>query len=180
MKRIYLPLILFLLLLLEGVALKLLPPGLVISDLLITPHWVLVFLILVSIFYDREDTYYSVLYALLFGLLFDIVYTGILGVYMFSYALVVYIVHGLRRMLHGNIFASLLLGAVGIVIADIFIYMVYTVVGMTEVVWADYLMTRLLPSLLANWLFLVIIYPLTVNKLTDWGEEQLTGSKSIL
>ncbi|UJL44967.1 rod shape-determining protein MreD [Virgibacillus sp. NKC19-16] len=180
MKRLYLPLILFLLLVLEGVALELLPSGLFMSDLIIVSHWVLVFLVLMAVFYDREHTYYSVLYALIFGLLIDIVYTGILGVYMFSYALVIYIIHGLRRMLHSNIFVTLLLGVIGIALSDISVHTVFKAVGVTDIVWKDYFLYRLLPTVSANLLFLAALYPILVNPLLRWGQEQLSRSKSLL
>src|SRR5690625_6724150 len=86
MKRLYLPLILFLFMVLEGVALELLPAKLVMSNSIIVPHWVFIFLAFIAVFFDEENTYYSVLYAVIFGLLIDVVYTGVLGVYMFSYA----------------------------------------------------------------------------------------------
>ncbi len=102
MSRIVIPFLLFLLLVLEGVALDLLPFSLVESDVQLVPHWVLVFLILKIIFFDREDTYASVIHGFIFGFLIDVVYTGVLGVYMFSYALVVYLIHGLAKVLHAN------------------------------------------------------------------------------
>src|SRR5690625_4122041 len=98
MKRLYLPLILFLFIVLEGVALDLLPVQLLSAQTLIVPHWVFIILIFIVIFYDKEDTYYSIVYAVIFGLLIDIVYTGILGIYMFSYGFGIYIIHELTRL----------------------------------------------------------------------------------
>ncbi|MBP1968799.1 rod shape-determining protein MreD [Virgibacillus natechei] len=178
MKRLYLPFLLFLFLILEGVALELLPAGLIMSDLLIVPHWVLVILLFISVFYDREYTYYSVLYAFIFGLLIDIVYTGILGVYMFSYAFVIYIIQGLRKLLHGNILVTLLLAVIGITLADLSINMIYSTVGLVDMLWADYLMSRLVPTILANLLFLVFLYPVLMKPFASWGKEQLSGKKS--
>src|SRR5690625_651119 len=100
MKRLYLPLILFLFMVLEGVALELLPANLVMSNSIIVPHWVFIFLAFIAIFFDEENTYYSILYAVIFGLLIDVVYTGVLGVYMFSYAVSVYVIYGLKKMIH--------------------------------------------------------------------------------
>ncbi|WP_188453509.1 rod shape-determining protein MreD [Virgibacillus oceani] len=176
MKRLYLPLILFLFVISEGVALELLPPKLVMSDLLIIPHWVLIFLVFVSIFYDKEQTYYSVLYGAIFGLLIDIVYTGVLGVYMFTYALVIYIIHGLKKLLHANIHVTLLLGFIGIVLADLVIYLIFFVIGLTEMPGKDYLIYRVIPTILANLLFLLVLYPFFKKRLIKWSEEQLTNS----
>jgi len=175
MKRLFLPLILFLTVILEGVALELLPARLVTGELLIIPHWAFVLLVCVAIFYDRENTYTSVFYAVIFGLMIDIVYTGILGVYMFTYALVIYVVHGLKKLLHANFYVTLLLGFLGIVLSDVMIYIVYSVVGIADIAFTHYILYRLIPTALANELFLLILYPLVRRRLNEWSKEQLRG-----
>ncbi|WP_306798671.1 rod shape-determining protein MreD [Oceanobacillus saliphilus] len=179
MKRLLFPLILFLLTILEGVALDLLPTDLVMGNLLIVPHWVFAFLIYMVIFYDKDSTYHSVVYALIFGLLIDAVYTGILGVYMFSYALVIYIIHGLKKILHGNFYVLILLGIVGIFLADLLIYAIYTSVGLVDMALENYFLLRMLPTILSNLVFLIVIYPFTAKRLSRWGREQLTGNSAL-
>lgn len=175
MKRLIIPLILFLFLILEGVALELLPATLVKGDLVIVPHWVLAFLVLMSILYDREDTYMSILYGLVFGLLIDVVYTGVLGVYMFTYAVVIYIVHGLTKVLHANIFGAIVLGVTGLVLAEASINVIFSVVGLSEMEWTTYLLYRMLPTVLANLLFLLLLYPFVKRRLDDWRQDDLQG-----
>ncbi|WP_010651044.1 rod shape-determining protein MreD [Oceanobacillus massiliensis] len=178
-KRFYIPLILFLLTILEGVALELLPPDLVKNNMLIVPHWVLAFLIFVAVFYDRDNTYHSIVYGLIFGLLIDVVYTGVLGVYMFSYALVLYIVHGLTKLLQGNIYVLLLLGMLGVCLSELSIYLIYTSAGLIDMVFENYLMDRLLPTVLLNLVFILLIYPFTAKRLARWEREQLTGNSTL-
>jgi rod shape-determining protein MreD len=173
MRHIFLPLILLLLVALEGVAFDILPSSLIDGDIMITPHWVLMFLVLIAIFYDRNDSYHSIIYAVIFGLLIDIVYTGILGVYMFTYAVVIYIIRELRNILHSNIYSSLLFGIISITIAELIINLIYYVVGIMNSVWMDYLMERLLPSILANSIFLLIIYPLFAKRLDKWRNSKI-------
>lgn len=180
MKRLYLPLILFLLMVLEGVALELLPAKLVMSNSIMVPHWVFIFLAFIAIFFDEEDTHFSIIYAIIFGLLIDVVYTGVLGVYMFSYAVSVYVICGLKRMIHANIYGSLILGFIGVILADMLINLIYTVVGITDMLWMDYFIYRLLPTVLANLLFLTVLYPLFMKRLLTWRRELLNRSSSIL
>ncbi|MFC4558951.1 rod shape-determining protein MreD [Virgibacillus kekensis] len=173
MKRLIIPLILFLFLVLEGVALELLPVSLVKGELVIVPHWVLGILLFLAIFYDRENTYYSILYGLLFGLLIDIVYTGVLGVYMFTYGLVTYGTHGLTKMFHANIFTALLLGMAGLLLAELSINTIFSVVGIAEMPWREYLLFRMVPTVIANLLFMIIVYPFLGKRFVNWGEEHL-------
>lgn len=178
MKRLIIPLILFLFLVLEGVALELLPVSLVENELVIVPHWVFVFLLFLAIFYDRENTYFSVLYGILFGLLIDIVYTGVLGVYMFSYAVVIYLIHGLTKMLHANIYTTILLGITGLILTELLINAIFSVVGIFEMVWKDYLFYRLIPTVLANILFLLVLYPIIMKRIASWGDERLSKNNN--
>lgn len=171
MKRLYLPLILFLFIVLEGVALDLLPVQLLSAQTLIVPHWVFIILIFIVIFYDKEDTYYSIVYAVIFGLLIDIVYTGILGIYMFSYGFGIYIIHELRRLVHANFYAVSIIGIIGITLTDLFIHTMYKMIGFADIMWEEYLLLRLLPTVLANLIFLIIFYPVFKKRFINWSSE---------
>src|SRR5690625_894519 len=109
MQKTFIPIILFVLLVLEGVAIDFIPHSIIPEYLMIVPHWTLIFLILVAQFYDKEDTFFAIVYAIVFGLLVDIIYTDLLGVYMFVYPLSIYIITLLKRLFQSNlIIASIL------------------------------------------------------------------------
>ncbi|WLR46133.1 rod shape-determining protein MreD [Halobacillus litoralis] len=110
MSRYFIALLCLFFLIMQGMAMSMLPANLVYSDLLMTPHWILIFLLIIAIFYDKDDTYNAVWYGLPFGLLIDVVYTGVLGVYMITYTLIIYTVHGLNKWLHANFFCGFLIG----------------------------------------------------------------------
>src|SRR5699024_950877 len=107
-----------------------------------------------AIFYERDTTYFSIIYAFVFGLLIDVVYTGVLGVYMFTYAFVIYLVHGLRKVFQGNIYVSLLLGIMSVILADTAIHVIYSAAGIIDMGWSDYAINRLLPTVVSNIVFL--------------------------
>mgnify|MGYP001449026446 CR=1 FL=1 len=173
MKKIYLPLILFILLILEGLTINYLPNEIAFSDYLITAHWILAFLVYTTVYYDNENTYYSIIYAFIFGLFIDIIYTGVLGVYMFSYGIVTYVLRVMQKWLHRNVFVLILFGVTAFVLSDLLIYLMYAVVGITEMIWRDYWLMRSVPTLIANLLFLLLLFPLFKNRLVQWGNEQL-------
>ncbi|MBH0230016.1 rod shape-determining protein MreD [Halobacillus yeomjeoni] len=171
MRRYFIALICLFLLVLQGMAMSLLPSNLVYSDLLMTPHWILGFLILIAIFYDRDDTYYSVWHALLFGLLVDVVYTGVLGVYMVTYGIVTYIIHRLNQSVHAGLVSASLLTIVGIALADTILYIIYSFVSITSMTWGNYAWLRLLPTLAANMIFFILLYPLVKDRISSWSED---------
>lgn len=173
MKKLYLFLILFFLLVFEGIALELLPSKLAVGDLLIIPHWIFIFLFLMSVYYEKESIFYSIIFAITFGLLIDIVYTGILGVYMFVYPVALYLLNSLKKLLHENFLVILVLSGIGIIVTDGMIHIVYTVIGITNMEWLNYLIYRLLPTVLANLIFLIVLYPIMKSRLIKWQKEQV-------
>lgn len=179
MKRVYLPLILLIFLVLEGTAVDFLPREWITSDYNIIPHWVLIILVYMAVFYDYDRTYYCVLYGIIFGFLVDLLYTDILGIYMFSYGMVVYIIHGLKKLLHSNLFVAILLSVVGVALADVVLFVLYTFVGVAELEWGTYAMMRLLPTIAANLIFGLALYPVIPAKFRSWAETQLVRPKSI-
>lgn len=170
MKAFYLPLILFFLLVAEGVALEILPAGIVLNESYLIPHWVFICLVYTALFYDRKNTYYAVLYALIFGFLIDVVYTGILGVYMFSYAVVIYMIHGMSKFLHPSIYMTILLGFAGLVSVEFMINLIFFVIGILDMDWYEYMIYRLLPTVLANIIFLLIVYPFLHKWFPKWAK----------
>ncbi|MDC3412470.1 rod shape-determining protein MreD [Terrihalobacillus insolitus] len=177
MKRFFLPLLLLLFLVFEGVAPEILPRDLINGKLYIIPHWVLVFSIMITIFYDLDHTFYAVLYGVIFGFIIDVVYTDVLGVYMFFYGVVNYFIHGLKLVLHSNLFIALLLVALGVTLADVGLYVTYNFIRIADVTWQDYAMSRLIPTVVANLFFLIVIYPLFKGKLEQWSELQLNKKR---
>lgn len=165
--------ILFILLVLQGLAIDLLPSSLATSDVLIVPHWLLLFLMLIALKYDRNETFYSIIYSIAFGLLIDIVYTGMLGIYMFVYPVSVYVAHILKRMFHTNILMSSIIAVITITVTEVLIYYIYTILGMIDATMSYFLLYRLLPTTLANLLFFLLIYGLFSQLLVRWSNEQL-------
>lgn len=176
MRRVYIPFILFFLVVFEGVALDLLPTMFISSKTLIVSHWVFVFLILVAIFYDDSHTYFSVFYAIIFGLFIDIVYTDLLGIYMFTYTIIVYIVHQLTKLFHANFYITILLTILGLAMVDISIYLLYSVIGKVNILWEEYMLYRLLPTVLANIIFSIFAYFVFKNRLITWSQRNRKGS----
>lgn len=167
-RRLLLPLLLFLIVIIEGVALQLLPKSISAGGLYIIPHWVFIALLISAIFYDKDRTYYSVVYGAIFGLLIDIVYTDFLGVYMFSYAAVIYVIHELKNKMHENMIVTIILAIFGLGFVDLIIHTIYFVVGATQISWSVYLLNRMLPTSLANIFFLIPLYILFARRMEDW------------
>src|SRR5699024_7826183 len=170
MSRLYVILVLFIIFILEGVALDLLPTRLVLSKLVFVPHWVLMFLILQALFFEKKGSYYTVIYAAVIGLLIDVVYIEILGIHMFTYALIVYLVLEAKGIVLETFAVTIILGVLAVGLADIFIYFIYLVIVIGTVSWPYYFIYRIVPTIVANIIFLLMLYPLAAHFLVKWRD----------
>lgn len=160
MRKSFLIIALFFFLVAEGVALELLPGNLINVSIIMIPHWILVFLIIVNFFYETKKPHTFIIYAIIFGLLVDIVYTDTLGVYMFAYGLALYTTTLLKRVLQENFVMTVITTIIAVIITEAIIGIIYTALGITRVYWLDNLTERLVPTIIANIVFLLIIYPI--------------------
>ncbi|MBM7541780.1 rod shape-determining protein MreD [Amphibacillus cookii] len=178
MSRVYLPLILLFLLVMQGAMIELIPARFDELGWLIVIHSVFLFLVLFTMFYDLENTYYALFFAILFGFLIDAVYTNILGVYMFSYAISIYFVHGMRKLLHANFYVASLLAFVGVGLVDFLLYLIYYATDVTQMHMTDYLMNRMIPTMVVNLIIFLIFYALFKRKLVKWSKERFDEKRS--
>ena len=173
MIRLVLIGITFLILVSEGVALELLPTVLTSSATLIVPHWLLVFLVLINLFYDTNETYFSIYLGIVFGLLIDIVYTGILGAYMFTYPFTLYLIHLLKRFVQSNLTMSVMIVTISIVVTEVCLYVIYFIIGLIHIPLSAFSIDRLLPTVLANIIFFVPLYFIFKRRLEKWRDKEL-------
>ncbi|HLR73431.1 MAG TPA: rod shape-determining protein MreD [Pseudogracilibacillus sp.] len=172
MRQLFFFLILFILLVSEGVAIDLLPDILTSKSTLIVPHWIFVFLFLIVLFYDRQDTFFAIGYGVVFGLFIDVAYVGVLGVYMFVYPLTLYIMQLLKGMLQTNIYITILMTVIGITMIETLLYFIYTFIGTIDTTWSYFAIYRLLPTVLANLILFIPLYFICMDWLMKWSNER--------
>lgn len=168
MKKVLIIIILLSLLILEGIAMILLPTNIFISDMYIIPHWVFLFILLVNVFFDNEELYFSITLAIVFGLLIDVVYTDLLGVYMFVYPMAIYIVNLIKQFFQANFYITVVYYLVSFTIIEMMIYIIYSFVDLINITYILFIWDRLIPTIIANFIFLLVLYPIFSKRLVKW------------
>ena len=160
----FIPLVLYVLLILDGFLINAFPGQFVSEEYILVPHLALFGFVLFSYYFPKQPMQ---LYAILFGLLFDSYYSGILGVYAVAFAVIVYFVKKMQRFLAENVFVLALLFIVAIVMVDSFVFGFYSLMDITQLDFSAFASERLGPTIVLNIvLFIVIYYPLF--KLVGW------------
>jgi rod shape-determining protein MreD len=163
MKLSRVTLILLLFFILEGTWMNWILPAEWQSRVVVSPHLVLVLIILIGIFLDRHT---ALLMGAGFGLMHDIVYYGpMLGTYCLAMAVVGYLAGLFRFRPQGNILTSLFVVAVCEFVFEWLIYGVYRVMEVTHLNPERVFLQQILPSILINLLFALFVYIPTRNLL---------------
>lgn len=110
--------------------------------------------LIVFAFYLRPA--HLIVLAVLFGFLYDSYYTGYLGIYMATFALIAYVVLQLRGIFHVNVFIYVLLSVILLTLLEFFLFGVYRALGIGMISTQEFLAERLGATLLFNGTIMLI------------------------
>jgi rod shape-determining protein MreD len=148
----------FLLFIVESLFVELYPVRFLSGGHIIVPRFLIAGILLLTIFGSKEQ---GIWYGLLFGLMFDIVYTEVIGIYLFMFPLTAYLVSKLMKILQSNIIIATLVTLLGITVVEFVVYEINYLIHVTAMVFPDFIQFRLWPTLMVNFIFLIIsVYPL--------------------
>jgi rod shape-determining protein MreD len=164
----FLPFAIFLLLfILESLFVELYPVRFLTGGHILVPRFLIAGILLLTIFGNKKQ---GIWYGLLFGLMFDIVYTEVIGIYLFMFPLTAYFVSKLMKIFQSNIFIASLVVLFAIAVLEVVVYEMNFLINITKLAFPQFLNLRLWPTLIVNLIFLIIFaYPLKkqFEKLTE-------------
>lgn len=158
MRAIKLFLVLFVFFILQGTVMQIFSPTYFGADFVSVPHFVLIGIIMIGLFYDRT---HAVWYGVFFGLLDDIIYSNIWGVYGFCISLTAYLLSHLARIFHLYLIIVFFITLIGVTMLEFEVYGIYGLIGKITMNPLEFLEWRIFPTLIVNGVFLLIVfYPL--------------------
>jgi rod shape-determining protein MreD len=157
-RKAFLPIIISLCFLFESVFVEMLPAELFKSSSIFVPHFLMVAIIFVTVYISQK---HGIMYGFIFGILFDIVYTEIIGIYLFMFPLVAYITSWIMRILQTNIILVSFVAILGVGFLELGVYEMNFLIGRTDMIFASFMDIRLVPTLILNLIFIILVsYPL--------------------
>lgn len=158
MKRLLLPFVFLTFFILESIFVELLPAELFRSTRILVPHFLIVAILFLTVYASRN---LGIIYAFAFGLLFDIVYTEIIGIYLFLFPLVAYIISKIMKVFHSNIIIVTIVSIVGVALLELGVYELNFLIKLTDMDFSTFINLRLFPTIILNIAFAIIFaYPL--------------------
>lgn len=118
------------------------------------PRFLIMYLIFISIYYSRNR---AMAYALFFGLLYDVFFLDIIGLYSFLYPLICLIASFIMKYIHQNLIVTTLMSLVLVSGLEFALYQFFSLIGLTDISLQVFVRERLVPTMIANSIFLVML-----------------------
>ena len=168
-KQILLPFFLmFTALLLDGFFASLLTQQLNTEIGLIVPRLVFLVVMILSFHYEQSTMYIN---ATLIAFIMDAYYVGFLGVYLAAFIIIILITTALKHALNPNILSYTLVSILGLTAAELLVYGIMRILGITSMAFQTFIVSRLSATLLFNGLVMLVfsyfIHRIIVNLLDE-------------
>ncbi|MGE7759044.1 rod shape-determining protein MreD [Peribacillus sp. NPDC097895] len=140
------------------------------DDKIVVPHFMMIFVFFLTMYGSRKM---GMLYGAILGLTYDVVYTEILGIYMFLLPFLAYLISKCMKILQNNILIAFLTALFFTAILEIVVFQMNIILSFADMGFGEYMERRLLPTILLNLVFIIIsCYPLKriIEKLDLQGE----------
>lgn len=158
MRKFLLPLLFIFIFILESTFVQLMPTEIFNGDRIIVPHFLIIAILFLTLYGDRN---LGIIYGFSFGLLFDVVYTEIIGIYLFLFPLISYLCSKVMRILQTNIVVVSVISVLGVTLLELGVYEMNFLINKTEMGFPFYAEFRLLPTVILNLAFTIMFaYPL--------------------
>lgn len=158
MRKFLLPLLFLLLFIVESLFVEYLPEKVFGFERIFVPHFLFIALLFLTIFVGKK---HGIIFAAIFGLLFDIVYVEIIGIYLFLYPFISYLIYKLLQVLQANIITAFLAALLGVSLLEIGVYEMNYLIHVTDLDFIGFMNLRFYPTLILNAVVtLIAAYPL--------------------
>ena len=128
---------------------------------ILVPHLVFLFLILITVY---RNTSTALVLGTLLGIVQDLYFGQIYGLYLFGYLLSILIADKFLKVFYRDHVMVYWMILLGIVFLEIFVVVLYHVLGLIDFHVIPFVTLRLLPTLFLNGLLLIFAYALLGRK----------------
>ena len=155
-KRIYwLPIMMIMAFLVDGVIMNHFSVILIDSGYTLIPRIVVITIVLLAFFIDHSAMFW---FVVIVGLMYDSYYSGILGVYMAIFAILIRLIGHIRGKISLNPFTLGLAVIFLLTVTETGVYFIYTMIGIQQLTMQQFLVQRLGSSLILNIVLYYLLY----------------------
>ena len=176
-KRIYwLPILMIITFLIDGVMMNHFSTFFMESGYTLVPRIVVITLVLFTFIIDHSSMFW---FAILVGFMYDSYYSGILGIYMAIFAVIVRVIGHIRGKISINPFTLGLALIFLLTITETGVYIIYHLIGIQHLTVQQFLVQRLGASLVLNIVLYYLLY-IPLKKFALWVQFGISNEKNSL
>jgi rod shape-determining protein MreD len=120
----------------------------------LVPRFLFMYLLFLAVYYDRKK---SMIYGLIFGILYDVVFIDIIGLYAVLFPLFCFLINWVVRYIQQSLWIVTVLTVVFVALLEFIMYEFFKLISFTSLTLNDFLLIRLLPTIIANLIVLIIL-----------------------
>ncbi|KIS04205.1 rod shape-determining protein MreD [Paucilactobacillus wasatchensis] len=120
-------------------------------------HLIVLWLVL-AYFFEEDTKIPLVSFAAVAGLIFDLYYSGIIGLFMFLFPLIILLTQALAKYFTPTFLTVIMFFFIDITCLELLNYFAYSLIGLINSNFGDFLVYVLAPTLALNLIYLVVLY----------------------
>ncbi|MCH7322237.1 rod shape-determining protein MreD [Solibacillus sp. MA9] len=124
------------------------------STYFLIPRFLILYLIFLAIYYSRKK---AMIYGLIFGLCFDVFYINIIGLYTVLYPAICFGAAWFVKRFESHLVFTTFLAIGLLAVLEFILYEFFYLIQFTTMALQPFLVYRLVPTLIANFLFLIML-----------------------
>lgn len=127
------------------------------KDIIFVPHLTLMYLLLICVY---RSFGVAMILAAVFGIVTDLYFGSFYGLYLFGFILFVVIMDFFFKTFYRDNTMLFITVWLSTIFLEIYVAIIYSILGLIAFNFRDFIVFRLIPTLILNFILLVILYPI--------------------
>lgn len=127
------------------------------KDIVFVPHLTLMYLLLICVY---RSFGVAMILAAVFGIVTDLYFGSFYGLYLFGFILFVVIMDIFFKTFYRDNTMLFITVWLSTIFLEIYVAIIYSILGLIAFNFIDFIVFRLIPTLILNFILLVILYPI--------------------
>lgn len=127
------------------------------KDIVFVPHLTLMYLLLICVY---RSFGVAMILAAVFGIVTDLYFGSFYGLYLFGFILFVVIMDFFFKTFYRDNTMLFITVWLSTIFLEIYVAIIYSILGLIAFDFIDFIVFRLIPTLILNFILLVILYPI--------------------
>lgn len=127
------------------------------KDIVFVPHLTLMYLLLICVY---RSFGVAMILAAVFGMVTDLYFGSFYGLYLFGFILFVVIMDFFFKTFYRDNTMLFITVWLSTIFLEIYVAIIYSILGLIAFNFIDFIVFRLIPTLILNFILLVILYPI--------------------